>query len=179
MSEKMVRVMRERSHRMHDLLLEMGEGLTEEQLRWIPSQTAPPIRWHLWHIGRFADMHHAEFLADADSSASLTSEEMEIWHKENIALEWGLNTSQLGRYEAGVGMDDQIAATLPLPEKAVLLAYCRRAFEAFNQIVDTQPIERYDEIIEGVGYHITHAWRHLGMIEALKGAQNVSGTATI
>src|SRR6266545_1272306 len=86
MSEKMVRVMRERSHRMHDLLLEMGEGLTEEQLRWIPSQTAPPIRWHLWHIGRFADMHHAEFLADADSSASLTSEEMEIWHKENIAL---------------------------------------------------------------------------------------------
>ena len=179
MSEKMVSVLRERIHRMHDLLLEVSEDLTEEQLGWIPGPTAPPIRWHFWHIGRFADLNQADFPCSAESTALLTFEQRQIWSAENMAARWGLDPSQLGRYEAGVEMDSQVAATLPLPKKAVLLAYCRQAFEAFNQIIDTQPIDKFDEVIEGVGSHLTHAARHLGMIEALKGAQNVSGTATI
>ena len=41
----------------------------------------------------------------------------------------------------------------------------------------------YDEggwvVIDHFGWHLTHASRHLGMIEALKGVLGVEGTATV
>ena len=41
--------------RMHELLFKVTDNLTEEQMAWFPSQTAPCIGWHLWHISRWAD----------------------------------------------------------------------------------------------------------------------------
>ena len=179
MSESIVRVLRQRIQTTHAWLLQVTDELTEEQLAWVPSPTAPPIRWHIWHTARCADQVQADFPRAAVAAPPHVADQREIWRTENLAARWELDPSQLGPYENGAEMDDHLAATLRLPEKAVLLAYCRSVFEAFERAIDELRIEQFDEAIEGVGFELSHASRHLGMIEALRGAQQLHGTATV
>ncbi|MEZ4683527.1 MAG: hypothetical protein R2932_55895 [Caldilineaceae bacterium] len=106
-------------------------------------------------------------------------EQQQIWRQEKLTARWRLEPNQLGGLETSVGMEDHVAAKIPLPEKSILLGYCRRTFEEFERAVEEQPIAQFDEIIEGVRAEVTHAAHHLGMIEALRGAQSLRGTATI
>lgn len=42
-----------KSHRQFQYVC---QDLTDDQLAWIPSETAPPIRWHVWHVARATDL---------------------------------------------------------------------------------------------------------------------------
>ena len=122
----------------------------------------------------------------------------QIWVKESLARRWGYPADKLGHVETGMGMDESLAAALPLPDKTVLLDYVRRSFsaadDAVGRLVDSDllaPAAVTDDDapwLRGqakgppaswvVGYS-DHDNRHLGMIEARRGLIGLRGSATV
>jgi hypothetical protein len=90
-----------------------------------------------------------------------------------------------------MGLDDDASAALSLPRREEVAAYAREAFAAaedvFGSVGDDELLvptaDFYDEggwvVLEHFGWHLTHASRHLGMVEGLKGVLGVEGTATV
>ena len=91
----------------------------------------------------------------------------------------------------GTGLSDDVAATLPIPQKEELLGYLRNSYEAiecFIEMLDTkypnfEPVdEELQEKIENIRLNmlvfLSHDCRHLGMMECLKGLQTGFGSAT-
>ena len=67
-------------------LLPVTDDLTDEQLSKRPSQTAPPIGWHLWHIARWADRFQASFPKRGDSHLDQPSDpNRDIGHNRGFA----------------------------------------------------------------------------------------------
>ena len=154
--------------------------LTDEQLCWQPNSTTPSIRFHLFHIARWADRLHQ----------LLTGADRQVWHAEEIASQWGLETAELGFGESGAMIDDEAAMALGLPERAPLLVYCNRvlaaADEALADVGDEQMSRlaidfqgRPFPIGDGIAEQLSHTARHLGMIECLRGVQGLRGTVTV
>ena len=96
-----------------------------------------------------------------------------------------------------MGMDESASAELPLPSKEELVAYATRACAAADRAVRevrdddlarsaefdpaTVPwasATEYGTVANWILGGIRHDSRHLGMIEALKGAEGLRGTAT-
>jgi hypothetical protein len=94
-------------------------------------------------------------------------------------------------------MDEDASAELPLPPKADLVDYASRAFQAADRAVHEvrdEDLARsaefdpatipwastndYGTVVGWILGAIRHDSRHLGMIEALKGAMGMRGTAT-
>lgn len=171
MHETLIQMLQQRIQTTHEWLIQTTNSLTEAQLAWIPSSTAPPIRWHLWHTARAADLTLARFTLPASIS-------LQIWHAQNLAHAWNLDPTQLGWEEIGAQMDDDKAATLALPEKDILLAYAHTVFQSFEKAIADPHVMYLAPFIDGVGFELSHASRHLGMIEALRGMQLLHGTAT-
>jgi hypothetical protein len=93
-------------------------------------------------------------------------------------------------------MDHETATGLPLPPKAVLLDYARRAFAAVEEVVaaldDNQfvaleqsqsedktwdKLREYSTTVGGaILSHTTHDALHLGVIQYLRGLQGLPGT---
>lgn len=186
-------------------LLKVTEDLTDEQLCKRPSPTAPPIGWHLWHISRWADRFQASFPKRGDGNVDQPADpNRDIWHLENLASQWELNAATLGVLETGAGMEHDVAAFIPrIIGKHNLLHYARRVFAASEQTLSNLSPAELDnprtsimefEIIGNsiqeapgkdtthmadISFHISHANRHLGMIEALRGLLDMNGTATV
>ena len=179
----------------HQSLLEVAQDLSDEQLAWRAARRAPPIRFHLWHIARWADHLQAALPTMTPQLAGRLGAGQELWDAEAIASQWGIVPAVLttevlgGNVQAGVGLDDDASAALPLPTKKRLLDYARRAFAAADQAVaavdDTDLPARCTDLYGERGsvgkvltIHLTHANRHPGMIEALRGVQDLRGTAS-
>lgn len=186
-------------------LLKVTQELSDEQLCKRPALTAPPIGWHLWHISRWADRFQASFPKRGDSYFGESSNpNRDLWHIENLAAQWDLDPTTLGALETGAGMEHDVAALIPkIIGKENLLNYARRVFSASEQALGSLNLAALDDprqsILEietfgssvreapgeattGMGdimFHITHANRHLGMIEALRGLLDMNGTATV
>ncbi len=164
-----------------DDLLELVDGLTDEQITWTPNATTPSIGFHLWHMARWAD--YLQEMVNGRGS--------QLWEKENLAARWDLANAGLGYAQTGMGMDDSAAMTLRVPGKDLLLDYARRAFALAQQAVGTINDAAYFQVYEdlhGEGWHgghigpiittwLTHDNRHTGMIECLVGLQGMRGTA--
>jgi hypothetical protein len=117
MSEIIMKLLIERLQMTHNLMLKATEEITEEQFAWQPSKTAPPIGWHLWHVGRWADRLQASFPVEGAEKDNTPDPNSGIWETENMASQFG--------------------------------------------------------------FHIFHAARHLGMVEALRGVLKLKGSATV
>jgi hypothetical protein len=161
------------------LVQEVVSDLSEEQLRWQPNPTTPSIRFHLFHIARWGDVL-LQRLIGADC---------QIWHAAGIAERWGFDPTGLGVSESGEMLDDETAMALPLPQRAVLLAYCDRVFAGADQALATiadDDMRRAVTDADGgstslgasIAGQLSHTARHLGMIECLRGMQGLRGTAT-
>jgi hypothetical protein len=157
---------------------EVITDLSEDQLRWQPNPTTPSIRFHLFHIARWGDV----------LLQRLTGGERQLWHAEGIAERWGFDPAALGVGESGEMLDDETAMALPLPQRAVLLAYCDRVFAAADQAlaaVGDEDMHRTVTDSDGgsvplgasIAGQLSHTARHLGMIECLRGMQGLQGTA--
>jgi uncharacterized damage-inducible protein DinB len=48
--------------RLPGLVRDAVEGLSPEQLRWAPAETANPIGWLVWHLTRIQDHHIADLM---------------------------------------------------------------------------------------------------------------------
>jgi hypothetical protein len=154
--------------------------LSEEQLRWQPNPTTPAVRFHLFHIARWADRLHQ----------LMTGAERQLWHAEGVAARWGLEPTALGYGESGAKVEDEAVMTLPLPERDELLAYCERVLAAADEALAAfgdEEMHRMATGIDGTTFplgeeiagQLSHTARHLGMIECLRGVQGLRGTATV
>lgn len=177
----------------HALILKVTSDLSDDQLTGrpapVPPAVAPCIGWHLWHLSRWADLVQASIPGMTPELERRLGRASQIWEAEDLAARWGLSTDALGYRQAGTGLDDNESATLPLPGKDVLLDYARKALGAVDRAVaavddqqfQTRCIDLYGNetsVGTAVMSHLSHANRHLGMIEALRGVLGVRGTAT-
>ena len=152
-----------------------------------PSPKAPSIGFHAWHMGRWVDRNNEALAGWLDPERPA----QEIWLAQRVADRWGLGTVRLGDFGGtGAGLDDNESASLPLPPVGELLDYVLatyRAFETTLTRIDDEflrhvVVDLYGET-SAVGdvllNHMSHADRHLGMIEALRGVLGERGSATI
>jgi uncharacterized damage-inducible protein DinB len=176
--------------RTHEALLAAVEPLDEATFRASRGLTSPSIAFHLWHIARWADMLQARVAAMTDEMTRRLGPSQEIWTADGLTSAWGLSRDQLGGNESGMGMDEEVSVSMPLPDRTTLLDYVRRVFEAADaavRAVDDDQLAadgidlygRSASVGAAIVSHIAHANRHLGMIEALKGIHGAKGTATV
>jgi DinB family protein len=190
MSSSLTQMILERIRKTHQRLLEVVDDLPEQQISWRPGAQAPSIGFHLWHMARWADRLQATLPAMAESLEQRLGPARELWEAEELAQRWGWNAGGLGYGQTGMEMSDEMAEGLELPPKDALIDYAGRAFAAADQAIgaiDDQHLELRGIDFYGrensVGYvllvHQSHASRHLGMIECLRGMQGLRGTATV
>jgi hypothetical protein len=148
--------------------------------------SAPSVAFHAWHIGRWVDRHIVSLSAFLDPAAP----EPEVWTARELTTAWGLLGTNLGGFGGtGEGLDDDALAALALPDVEEVLDYVTATFRSFDALlgrVDAGDLERTltdpygDEtaMAEMLLGHLSHADRHLGMIEAVRGVLGERGTAT-
>ena len=177
-----------------DVLRSIAE-LSEDQLRWRPPRSNS-IAFNVWHIARWADHMHTVLSTMTPGLRERIGSSPEIWTRDGLSARWGFAGRGLGAVETGMGMDEDTSAKLPLPPKDALVAYATAAFgEADSAIkkVRDEDLTRaaefapsavpwaspsdYGTVADWILGGIRHDSRHLGMIEALKGAAGLRGTA--
>jgi hypothetical protein len=201
MMELMATMVIRRIQQTHGWLLKAAADLPEEHLTRRLAVTAPPVGWHLWHIARWADRLQASFPNQPFGVARFWDPDRQIWFRERLSNRWGLDAKTLGDLQAGSSMTAEAAAALParVPAEA-LRAYARQAFGAVDATIpglSATPLtegrnsimEQGQETAEAAGpettvsadlaFHLSHASRHLGCIEALRGLFEMSGSATM
>jgi hypothetical protein len=173
---------------VHTSFLEALDDLDDHLFRSRPGAKAPSIAFHLWHTARWADALQARLGSFAPDLGRLAGRE-QLWDERALVRGWGLGDS-LGKMATGMGLDDDASAALPLPPMAEVTTYARDAFAGAEEILrDVHDDELllptadfYDEgdwvVLHHFGWHLGHASRHLGMVEALKGVLGIRGTAT-
>lgn len=174
---------------IHTSFLEAVDDLDDERFRARPGAKAPAIAFHLWHTARWADMLQGRLGELAPALERVTTRD-QIWDARGLAEAWGLGT-ELGKGATGMGLDDDASAALHLPAGGEVASYAREAFtaaeDALRSIGDAELLlptaDFYDEgdwvVLDHFCWHLAHAGRHLGMIEALKGVLGLEGTVTV
>jgi hypothetical protein len=194
MDDKVVELLVVRMNRTHHFIEATVSDLSQEDLCLRPASTAPPIGWHIWHITRWADWFQASF-----------PNQTQLWETQQLSLSLGLDDMALGPMQTGMTMSHDDAAQIPIIiGKERLIDYMKTVF-ALNKTVlsnvalddlyqSRESFAKWDSVdgkiirtkgkdvtlVDDIGYHLTHANRHLGMIEGLIGAVlDRSGTASI
>jgi len=182
----------------HTNALEAVAGLDEDKLRWRPPRSNS-VAFNLWHIARWADHFQSILSTMTPTLRERIGATPEVWARGGFAAKWGFLESGLGTVQTGMGMDEDASAKLALPPKRELLSYVREAFESADGAVRmvrdddlTQPAElqadrvpwlssptQYGTVGSWIATGIRHEARHLGMIEAVKGAAGLRGTVTV
>lgn len=174
---------------IHKVVLEFAESIDEDQLHWRPRGYSTSIGFHLWHLARESDFLKAIILGRTPQLGEDFGEPKEIWEKESLAQKWGFPTEL--NATVGTGLSDEMAATLPIPQKDEVIDYLRRSYESLEQFVELLD-ERYPNFdhvdeelkkkLENIRLNLlvflSHDCRHLGMMECLKGLQTGFGSAT-
>jgi hypothetical protein len=174
---------------IHKVVLNFAEELNDAQLNWKPQGYSTSIGFHLWHLARESDYLKAALLQYYPGLELGLEDDGEIWLSENLAQKWGFPIE--AHETVGTGLSDEVAAKLPIPQKAELLKYLRSSYERLEQFIellDTKYAtfenleEELTKKIQGVRANLvvflTHDCRHLGMMECLKGLQTGFGSAT-
>ena len=92
---------------VHENLLALVDGLTDEQIQWIPGGTTPCVGFHVWHLARWAD--YLQEIINGRGS--------QLWEKEEMAARWNMETAGLGYAQTGMSMDDETAMALRMPRR--------------------------------------------------------------
>ncbi len=174
---------------IHKVVLDFAEELDETQLRWKPRGYSTSIGFHLWHLARESDFLRAIILERTPQLGEDFGEPREIWARESLAQKWGFPTEL--NATVGTGLNDDVAATLPLPPKNELMDYLSRSYEAIEKFVallderypnfeneDEEFRKKLESIRLNLLVFLSHDCRHLGMMECLKGLQTGFGSAT-
>ena len=174
---------------IHKVVLNLAEGLTDEQLNWKPEGYSTSIGFHLWHLARESDYLKAAIFQHFPGLELALEDAGEIWSRNGLAKKWGFPVE--AHETVGTGLSDEVAASLPIPQKDELLGYLRTSYDAIEEFVeqlDTKYAD-FDNLDEDLPKKIerirlnllvflTHDCRHLGMMECLKGLQTGFGSAT-
>lgn len=66
--------------RLPDLVRSAVDGLTAEELHWVPAQGANSVGWLVWHLTRIQDDHVADLMG-----------EQQLWVRDGWARRFGLD----------------------------------------------------------------------------------------
>jgi hypothetical protein len=174
---------------IHEVVLNLADDLSDEQLNWKPEGYSTSIGFHLWHLARESDYLKAAILYHNPQFVPEFGDGKEIWENESLAQKWGFPEEL--HQTVGTGLSDEAASTLPIPKKDELLGYLRNSYETiecFIEQLDTEypNFENVDEELKkkiemirlNLLVFLSHDCRHLGMMECLKGLQTGFGSAT-
>jgi hypothetical protein len=166
--------LRVRGRQTRERALVVVADLSDEQLSWRPRPTAHSIAYTLWHIARTED----NFQNDVNRRGT-------VWSTADFAAKWGYPEKGVG-----AGWADERAASLPMPGKSQLLEYVKAVFAACDEAADTLDETLLNEVRQS-GFlgkeevlgevllgSITHANRHLGEMEYIKGLLGLRGSST-
>jgi hypothetical protein len=178
---------------IHRMMLAFLQKRSDEELRWNMA-SGNPIAWHAWHVARWADNFQAAVPGMTVTLGERVGTGAQIWYSEGIAEKWELADIDLGYDQTGMDMPDEAARQLTFPERSMLLDYFERVLVAAERAVgaiDAKQFasqEQLQPMTEGIWgastvgaallSHVTHVYRHLGMMESLLGLQGQRGTAT-
>ncbi|MBZ0289670.1 MAG: DinB family protein [Anaerolineae bacterium] len=181
-------------NKIHALILKFLKKLSDDELHLNLSSGSHSIAWHAWHVTRWADHLQASIPGMTPELGRRLGTGAQIWHKDRLVDHWGFKADELGWGETGMLMSDEAATKLVFPAKDALLNYVEHVFQAIERAVsaidDEQFVnmEQLQPMTEGIWgeatvgdailAHVTHANRHLGMMECLLGLQGKAGTAT-
>jgi hypothetical protein len=172
--------------RVHAQLLEALEKTAAEHVQR-PIGNANSIAFNVWHVARWDDFLIPGLIKRTPPLGTRLGDVEQIWVREDLGRDWGMPET-LGAQQAGTGLPSDDARGLLLPDRAVLGEYAGRVFRAldahlarldeemFDLEVDVNDQER-PRVSEVVLYYWEHAARHLGMIEAVRGALGEVGSA--
>ena len=170
--------------RTHDALVDVALK-TEDAAFDRAAGTANSIAFNLWHVARWDDSLFPQIAQYVPQLASTLGSPEQIWTREGLAQKW-LLPSDLGGGAAGTGLPQDTAHGLILPARPELVDYAKRVFAEFAErlklldsdaLARTIPPKNERSVGHWVLYYWEHAARHLGMIEALRGAFGESGSA--
>lgn len=180
--------------RTHRLILSFLQKRSDEQLSWRLNPATHPIAFHAWHIARWADHLQAAIPGMTPTLSQRLGTGAQLWIADSLAEEWGFEAARLGFDQTGMGMADADALRLNFPAKGVLLAYVERTIALAEQAVHAVNADEFEQpeqsqpmtagiwgggtVGSSILAHVTHANRHLGMMECLLGLQGQPGTAT-
>ena len=159
-----------------DLLLKVVDDLSDEQFFDKISPSSNSIAFDLWHMARYVDQTQ-KLITGAD----------EIWRSRDIVTHWGWDSTNLGAYENGTGMEDEDAFALRWPDRCHAMDYVKRVFDTGREAIGTVDDDMFQVAVPSwpgqtigsvVMNDLQHGYRHLGMIEALRGVIGLHGTAT-
>lgn len=172
----------------HERTLKLVEDLTDEQFSKPLHPSVHSIGWQLWHIARWDDRFAEILLENLPALAREHGPARQVWKSESIGERWGFPVGTLGLRDTGTDMKDEDADQLRLPAKSEVVDYARRAFAFADKVTGSLTDELilmesprdpdHESVGQNVMYWIDHVNRHLGMMEAMKGQQGLSGSAT-
>jgi hypothetical protein len=181
--------------RVHHNILRFLEKLTDEEIRAQVTPHSHSIAFHGWHVARWADHFQAAVPGMTPELRRRLGEGVQIWYADDLAAKWNFDNTVLGFDATGMNMPDELAVRLIFPSKQRIIDYVERVVQQAEQVVSTideiefereeQPQPLTQGIFGGgtvgaaVMSHVTHANRHLGMMEALLGVQTGRGSATV
>ena len=172
----------------HERTLKLVEDLTDEQFAKSIHPSVHSIGWQFWHIARWDDRFAEILLEKLPDLANRHGAARQLWTSESIGERWGLPSGTLGLRDTGTEMENEAADLVRLPGKSDVVDYARRAF-AFAETVTGSLTDElllmelpgdpdHDSVGQNLMYWLDHVNRHLGMMEAMKGQQGLSGSAT-
>lgn len=173
--------------RTHERVLKLVEDLSDEQLAWRLPSHPHSLGFNLWHLARWADQLQMMIPRMTHDLGHRLGQRSQLWETEGLATRWGLTGAELGYEGTGMLLDDTLAATLPLPAKAELVEYARRAFDVAEEAVAAVDDEQWLQVEQtnpqgvvgsAILTHLTHENRHLGEMEFLRGLLGLTGSAT-
>jgi hypothetical protein len=173
---------------IHQIVLSLADDLTDNELTWKPEGYSTSIGFHLWHLARESDYLKAAILTHYPLGPDF-GDGKEIWEQDGLARKWGFPE---GLHETvGTGLSDEVAASLPIPQREELLTYLRCSYQAIEEFiekldtkyptfenVDDELCKKIELIRLNLLVFLTHDCRHLGMMECLKGLKTGFGSAT-
>lgn len=167
----------------HERLLKVSEDLSTAQFAWSAGLSLHSVAWQLWHSARWDDFFAAHLQADFERDPRT-----EIWQREGLADKWSFASGSIGRRDAGTGMDDASAEQMRFPDQTAVMDYSRQAFAFALSAISAVPDHQLtsvdkddpdgDTYLDNILIYYEHLNRHLGMIEAIRGLQGLSGSAT-
>jgi hypothetical protein len=172
----------------HERTLKLVDELSDEQFSRPLHPSVHSIGWQLWHIARWEDRFAEILLEKLPDLAERHGAARQLWTSESIDERWGLAAGTLGLRDTGTDMEAEAADQVRLPEKAEVVDYARRAFAFADEVagsltdqlllIELPGDPDHESFGQNLMYWLDHVNRHLGMMEAMKGQQGLSGSAT-
>jgi DinB superfamily len=142
------------------------DGLTNEQVNYLPEGKTTSIGFNAWHVFRTQD-NIVNFVF---------RKQPPIWMEQGYLDKMGLP-----KVEQGTGMDTEIARSIKIGDLSVLREYGKKAGEACASYLKNVDLDSLNEVqmIKPLGEMprwrvfrqvcMTHGFMHLGEVNAVKG----------